>query len=398
MERVADDVRRRLAAQTSQLWGEPGVVDLGIGQPQDALLPVAEFERALREAPVPAFQLQYGIEQGDGHLRVALADFLAPRYGVPVAAVDPERMVVSGGNSQAIDWCCATLARPGDVVLVEDPTYFLAGGIFAGYGLHVVGLPVDGDGLLPDALEAALAEYRPAFVYTVPTYANPTGTTTSADRRAAIVDAVARHGALLVADEVYHLLSYGGPDDAPPPPYGAWLDSGVVVCLGTFSKILAPGLRLGWIQAAPTVLDRLIARGQLVSGGGLNPFAAPVVARLLGDGTAGAYLDRLRATYATRVRAMDAALREAFGPPGQGPTGVTWRVPDGGYFFWLRFPDGVDTASERPSAVARGAAFQPGPKFSTSGSFTNCLRLSFAYYGEDDLARAVHAIADAFGQ
>lgn len=390
MERVPDDVRRRLAAQTSQLWGEPGVVDLGIGQPQDALLPVAEFERALHEASVPAYQLQYGVEAGDGHLRVALADFLAPRYGVDIEAVDPERMVVSGGNSQAIDWCCASLARPGDVVLVEDPTYFLAGAIFAGFGLRVVGLPVDGEGLLPDALDTALAEHRPAFVYTVPTYANPTGTTTSTARRRAIVDAVARHGSLLVADEVYHLLSFGAP---PPPPYGAWLDSGVVVCLGTFSKILAPGLRLGWVQAAPAVLDRLVARGQLVSGGGLNPFAAPVVTRLLEDGTAGAYLDRLRATYVARVGVMDAALCEAF-PDGD----VTWQVPDGGYFFWLRFPDQVDTAAVRPLAVARSAAFQPGPKFSTSGLFANCLRLSFTYYAEPDLTRAVHAIADAFGR
>ena len=143
---VPDDVRRRLMSQTSQLWGEPGVVDLGIGQPQDVLLPVEEFRRALSAAPVPPFQLQYGIERGDGALRVALADSLAPRYGAPV---DPELMIISNGNSQAIDWCCAALTRPGDVVLVEDPTYFLARNIFAFHGiahteeeleLHLMGL------------------------------------------------------------------------------------------------------------------------------------------------------------------------------------------------------------------------------------------------------------------
>jgi len=381
----SDDVRRRLAAQTSQLWDEPGVVDLGIGQPQDALLPVEEFRRALRAVPVPAFQLQYGIERGDGNLRVALADVLSPRYGVPV---DPEQMVVSNGNSQAIDWCCAALARPGDVVLVEDPTYFLASGIFSGHGLRVVGLPTDDQGLLPDALAAALVEHRPAFVYTVPTYSNPTGTTTSAARRSAIVELVAEHGSLLVADEVYHLLSYG---PAPPPSYCAWQSSGVVVCLGTFSKILAPGLRLGWVQAGEPVLERLVGRGYLVSGGGLNPFAAPIVTALLQDGSAVTYLDHLRAVYARRVSAMDGALRTVFGSGA-----VTWRTPDGGYFFWLCFSPDVDTAAVRRLALARGAAFQPGARFSTLGNFSNCLRLSFTYYGEDALARAVGAIADAF--
>ncbi|MFN8079588.1 MAG: PLP-dependent aminotransferase family protein [Kineosporiaceae bacterium] len=413
---VPDDVRRRLATQTSQLWGEPGVIDLGIGQPQDALLPVEEFRRALAAAPVPAYQLQYGIERGDGALRVALADALSPRYG---AAIDPELMIISNGNSQAIDWCCAALTRPGDVVLVEDPTYFLARNIFADHGLRVVGLPMDDDGLLPDALAAALTAHRPAFVYTVPTYANPTGITTSAARRAEIVQLIARHGSLLVADEVYHLLSYG---EAPPPSYGAWLDSGVVVCLGTFSKILAPGLRLGWVQAAEPTLARLEGYGTLVSGGGLNPFAAPIVTAMLQDGSALTYLDRLRTVYAARVATLDAALHDAFGsggsgdstgsgrsgsstaPDGSGGDGgaggsagpVSWRTPDGGYFFWMRFPADVDTAAVRPLAVARGAAFQPGAKFSTDGGFRHCLRLSFAYYGEDDLVRAVHALADAF--
>ena len=385
--RIPDDVRARLASQSSQLWVEPGVIDLGIGQPQDALLPVEEFRRAMASAAVPRFQLQYGIERGDGLLRMALADALTPRYGVPV---DAERMIISNGNSQAIDWCCATLAHPGDVVLVEDPTYFLARAIFADHGLRVIGLPTDDQGLLPDALEQALITHRPAFVYTIPTFANPTGTTTSADRRAAIVELIARHGSLLVADEVYHLLSYGA---APPPPYCAWLDSGVVVCLGTFSKILAPGLRLGWVQAAEPTLARLVGHGTLVSGGGLNPFAAPIVTAMLQDGTALAYLDRLRSIYAARVGVMDDALRDAFGPERAGGE-VTWRTPEGGYFFWLQLPAGMDAAAIRPHAVARGAAFQPGATFSPDGGFGHCLRLSFAYYGEEDLARGVRIIAE----
>lgn len=394
---VPDDVRRRLMSQTSQLWGEPGVVDLGVGQPQDVLLPVEEFRRALSAAPVPPFQLQYGIERGDGALRVALADSLAPRYGAPV---DPELMIISNGNSQAIDWCCAALTRPGDVASWSRtrPTSWLEERL-ADHGLRVVGLPMDDDGLLPDALAAALIEHRPAFVYTVPTYANPTGITTSATRRAEIVELIARHGSLLVADEVYHLLSYG---EEPPPSCCAWLDSNVVICLGTFSKILAPGL--DWAGFRPPGPDPGPARGvrdagqrwraqpvrhphrdRDAAGRDRTDLPRPAAHDLCGtsrrDGRRAA--DRVRLTRSDR-------RHDHVGRPG-----LVAR-PDGGYFFWLRFRPRSTPGPYAPSPWRGARHSSRGRSSRRTADSATAWFFDFAYYGEDDLVRGVHALAEAF--
>jgi 2-aminoadipate transaminase len=386
---VDPEVRQRLQAQTTQLWGAPGVVDLGIGQPQDSLLPVEAMSRALANAAAAGRRhpLQYGLERGDGNLRLALAEFLGQRDGRPV---DPELMFVSNGNSHAIDLCCGVLTSPGDVVFVEEPTYFLALNIFRDHGLRVVGIPVDDDGLSIEALEHELTRHRPAFVYTIPTAHNPTGVTLTAPRRARLVELAAQHEFLVVADEVYHLLRYSG---TGPAPMAAQIDSGVVLSLGTFSKILAPGLRLGWVQAAEPLLRRLEARGAIVSGGGVSPLPAAIVAPMLDDGTLARYLDHLLQVFGHRITVMDEAVREHLPFDSHG---VTYRRPDAGYFFWLRFPEGVDTAAVQPRALALGAGFQPGRAFSTVGGLPHCLRLSFAYYGDDDLRSAVAAIGQAF--
>ena len=340
-------------------------IDLGVGQPQDAILPVGLMARAMTAA-VAARQsnpLQYGAERGGGQLRSTLADFLAARYRTPVVV---EQLLISNGNSQAIDLCCAAFTRPGDVVFVEEPTYFLALQIFADHGLRVVGIPVDDDGLRIDTLEAELAYHSPRLVYTIPTGQNPTGSSMPAERRRQLVELANERGFLVLADEVYQLLDYSG---SPPEPLAAQVDSGVVLSLGTFSKILAPGLRLGWIQAREELLDVLAARGQLLSGGGLNPFASAVVAPFLADGSVVGYLDLddLRGTLHRRLVAMDEAL-SAHVPPG-----VTYRCPQAGYFFWLKFPEEVETAAVRPAALAAGVGFQPGPVFSTRDAQANCL-------------------------
>jgi DNA-binding transcriptional MocR family regulator len=362
------------------------------------VLPVTLMSRALARASGAGrrYPLQYGLERGDGNLRVALAEFLGPRYSTSVTGaddvvrVDPQLMMVTNGNSHAIDLCCGVLTRPGDVVFVEEPTYFLALTIFRDHGLRVVGIPVDDDGLSLEALEDELTRHRPAFVYTIPAAHNPTGVSLSADRRRRLVELAVRHDFLVVADEVYHLLRYDG---VSPHPLAAYVDSGVVLSLGTFSKFLAPGLRLGWVQAAEPLLLRLEARGAIVSGGGVNPFASAVVAPLLEDGSVAAYLDQLVEVFRDRISVMDDALREHLP---FAVHGVTYRRPDAGYFFWLRFPESVDTAVVRPRALALGAGFQPGRAFSTSGRQANHLRLSFAYYGNDELRTAVAAIGRAF--
>ena len=395
MPPVGPELRGRLQAETVQLWSAPGVTDLGIGQPQDAILPAELLSQALGRVGEQGLRYpwQYGHERGDGNLRVELADFLAPRYGCPV---DPDLILVTNGNSQAIDLCCWTLAAPGDLVFVEEPTYHLAMEIFRDHHLRLVGIPMDQDGLSIEALEEELTRHRPAFLYTIPAAQNPTGATLSSGRRRRLVELAQRHGFLVVADEVYHLLQYApagaGGRPAGPEPMAAYVDSGVVLSLGTFSKILAPGLRLGWLQAARPLIERLESRGFIVSGGGLNPVPAAVVARVLAEGSAAQYLASLLPLFRRRVEAMDAGLRAAL------PQEVTWSTPDGGYFFWLRFPAGVDTGAVLPTARELGVGYAPGSKFSSSGGLSNHLRLSYAYYGDDELAAAVATLGRAFAE
>lgn len=393
MAPVPADVRARLHERTTQLWAAPGVVDLGIGQPQNAILPVEVLSAALAATATADLRhpLQYGIEPGDGDLRVATAEYLETPYGF---CPDPYATFVTNGTSQAIDLVAGTFTRPGDVVLVEEATYFLALDIFRDHHVRVEPVAVDGDGLVPEALEEALRRHRPAFVYTVPSFHNPTGATLPEDRRERLVALAAEHGTLVVADEVYHLLSDPDPlrGNGPgmPPPLAAWAGSGVVLSLGTFSKILAPGLRLGWVHAAAPLVERLATRGFVVSGGGLNPLVAAVVTRALSDGSATDYLAHLRGVLGGRLAAMDAALREHL------PSDVTWATPGGGYFFWLRLPADVDPAALRSAARAEGVDIRPGTLFSVAGGQRDRIRLSFAYYDAATIATAVAALGRAF--
>jgi DNA-binding transcriptional MocR family regulator len=209
--------------QITQLNIAPGVIDLGVGQPDPELLPFERMREAIAHRiaqPDPLPWLAYGVEQGNGYFRVALARFLAEGYRLPVAADD---LFVTAGASQGLDLVCSLFTRPGDTILVEDPTYFLALRIFADHGLTAVGVPMDRLGVVPDALAEALAEHRPALFYTVPTFHNPTSVTLAEARRERVVELALRHQVPIVADEVYHLLPHGS---APPPPLAAWAGTG----------------------------------------------------------------------------------------------------------------------------------------------------------------------------
>ena len=367
-----------------------GMIDLGIGQPSPSLLPVAAMAAAASHcAGRPGgILLSYGAEQGDPGFRIALAGFLAGIYG---AGVDPAQLLITNGASQAIDLICTLYSRPGDTILVEEPTYFLARKIFADHGLNPVALPMDAEGLVVAAVEDALARTRPAFLYTIPTYHNPTSACLSAARREALARLSRDRGLTVVADEVYHPLAY---TETPPPPLAAWIPAAPgILSLGSFSKILAPGLRLGWLQAAPAVIERFVGCGVLDSGGGLNPFTSGIVRSALEIGRVGDTLAFLKETYAARLRALCAALR------GHLPAGVRFDEPAGGFFVWLTLPEGVGTIELRASARLQNVDFMPGPRFSSCDGLKNCLRLSFAYYdvpelvqGAERLARSIRAL------
>ncbi len=374
--------------QTTQSHAAPDVIDFGAGHPGDALLPrtILQEAAAQRLGQPDASLLQYGLEQGDGYFRHALAAFLGRRYATPV---EMAHLFVTSGASQALDLICTLYTQPGDVILVEEPTYFLALRIFADHRLNVVTVATDAHGLDIDALEATLRLHRPALLYTIPTHQNPSGVTMTFERRRRLVELSKMHNFLIVADEVYHLLSY---DEAPPPPLATFAGDNTVLGVGSFSKILAPGLRLGWVQAAPQHMVRLSASGLLDSGGGLNPFTSALVRTVIETGAEDGYLDRLHAIYRRRIATLHTALQEHLGEM------VEYAVPTGGYFFWLKLPDTVDGETLLQRAEKHKVSFRPGVRFSGQSGLRNFIRLSFAYYEDERLVEGVHRLKMAMAE
>ena len=368
-----------------------GVIDLGWGHPSPRLHPL----EAVREAADRLLSrggtepLQYGATQGYGPYLETLAEFLSRQesYGM---FVDPRSLFLTAGASQGLDLACTLFAREGDTVLVEEPTYFVIEGIFRAHHLSVRGVPTNENGLDVDALEDMLENggLRPRFIYTIPSYHNPTGTVLPEDRRKRLVELAHRFDFLVLADEVYQMIHFA---DVPPKPVISF-DSGPdgrTISYGSFSKILSPGLRVGWIQAAPTIVDRFADAAVTFSGGGFNHFASALVKEVIDMGLLDENIGRLRLAYSERADAMDLAIRSHFGDL------VDYSKPSGGYYFWLRFPGKLDTVEFLPLAEQHGVSFRPGNAFSESGRFTDFLRLTYTLYEKEELEEGVRRLADA---
>ena len=375
--------------QFQQVIVPDGVIDLGVGQPNNTILPLDYIRRAAEMQFRDSFEfLQYGAEWGDGYHRIALGEYLTTAYGTPV---DPEQLFSTNGNSQALEMLCTVLTTPGDVVIVEEPTYFLAFQMFRDHGLEIRGVRIDEEGLVVEALTETVSAIRNegkrvAFVYTIPAFQNPTGVTMSARRRVQLVAAAKADDVLIVADEVYHLLRFApGP---MPPAMSAYVDDGPILSIGTFSKILAPGMRLGWIHGSTARLAALADSGLILSGGGLNPVTSTLSTAMMRMGWLDEYVEWLRATFARRSATMIAALRHHM------PDWVQYDVPSGGYFVWLRLPPNADGAALRAIAKQHGVDVRHGAQFSPTGSLGNHLRLSYAFYDDADIAEGVARLGD----
>jgi 2-aminoadipate transaminase len=364
----------------------PGTINMGIGQPSANLLPVDLVRKASEAffADAQPFELNYGVLQGDERFLASLADYLTDQYGT---AVSPDTLFVSGGNSQALDLVSVMFTKPGDTVFVEEPSYFLAFQIFRDHGLKIVGIPMDDEGIRIPELEQALKVHRPAFLYTIPSFQNPGGQCLPLQRRNKLVELAKKHDFLIVADEVYQLLYYY---EVPPPAFGTMTGSEAVVSLGSFSKILAPAMRLGWIQTSPALRNKLISNGFVNSGGSINHISSHLVRQAIDLGLLGNHVTHLRKVYRSRVEAMDRALRKEFGSLAK------WKKPGGGYFFWIEFPDGTDTGPLREQAASLETGFQGGAVFSSRGGLSNFLRLSFAHYAEDQIAEGIRRMRPLF--
>ena len=359
------------------------LIDLGTGIPGLELLPMPMIERAAERyfAAGDRRTLQYGREQGSGYFLDILADFLTSSHDFHVR---PENLLATNGVSGALDLLCTLFTNPGDVILVEEPTYFLALRIFADHHLQVEAVPLDQEGLDLDALEIILSQIHPRFLYTIPAQHNPANVTLSAERRKRLVDLAREHDITILADEVYQFLNY---TKEPPRPLAAFVDqTEQVISLNSFSKILAPGLRLGWIQAARGVIERISGCGLLDSGGGLNPFTSSVIQYLIASGELEANIADIKEVFQERLRVMDRGLRKHLPQ-------ASYSQPEGGYYFWVRLP-GTDTQRLRKRAQKAGVDFRPGVLFSSRGVLRDYLRLSFSYYRVEELETGVRKLAE----
>ena len=361
------------------------IVRMAMGSPAADAIPSGVFGTLLGElAAEGASAFDYGPTEGDGALRSALIDFLAAQ-GTPV---DPGELLITSGGMQGLDLVGKLFVDPGDLVAVESPTYTNGAATITGYGGRLVEIPGDGDGMDVDALEWAAHENGPPkLIYTIPTFQNPAGTTLSAERRERLVELAEEWGSIILEDDPYGLLRFEG-DDLPTLRR---LGAGRVRVIGvrTFSKILAPGLRVGWVEAEPDIVARMIDARQAMDTCTAPPMQR-LVARFLSGGHAGAHLAALRREYRRRKIALQRALRDEL----RG-LDASWTDPQGGFFLWLDLPASIDTEALFPVALEEGVAFIPGPAFSVGGRFASALRLAFSAEAPERAREGVRRLARA---
>jgi 2-aminoadipate transaminase len=343
----------------------PDVLSFAGGLPAPELFPARElgqaFEAVLRKSPGAA--LQYGITEGFLPLREWVAGRLRAR-GIAAAA---ENVMVVSGSQQGIDLVARVLLNPGDTVLVENPSYLAALQAFAAYEVDVVALPGDADGLQTGVLEDAVREHRPALLYVVPEFQNPRGTTLAPHRREELAAVARRHGIPVLEDDPYGALRFRG---TPCTPIAA-LAEGLTFHLGTFSKTLAPGLRLGWVHG-PRPLMRAMTVAKQACDLHTATLTQHAVVELLQTFDYQAHLERIRAEYRRRCEAMLRALEHTM------PAGTRWSTPDGGLFLWLELPQGLRDDEVFRAAIQHAVAVVPGSGFFVGPPQHGFLRLNFS--------------------
>ncbi len=367
------------------LTQRPEVISLAGGLPDTALFPAEDLAKFLSvmAAESSARALQYAPTEGLDDVKAAILEVLRAEGD----DADPQDILVTTGGQQVIDLVCKTLVDPGDVVVAEAPTYPGAVPAFAAYEAEVVQVAMDKDGMRVDVLEETLdrleAEGRgPKFIYTIPNFQNPAGVTMSLSRRRRLVALAQDRELLVLEDNPYGLLRFEG----TPLPTLRSLDGGdFVISLGTFSKILSPGLRLGWAVAPRPVLAKMNI-GKAASDLNSSSLTQLFVATFFRDGDWRGYLEKQCDVYRARRDVMLEALAEHL------PAEATWTRPEGGLFVWVTLPEGLDTTDLLAKALSRNVAFVPGRAAYLDGRGGSSLRLNFSGVGEDDIREGVRRI------
>ena len=359
-----------------KLLGKPGIISFAGGFPDSALFDVEGIREATNAALTedPGAALQYGATEGYKPLREQIAAFMGHKG---VKDLTPDQLIVTTGSQQGLDLLGKTMISPGDKVIVEGPTFLATIQCFRLYGAELISAPIDADGVQTDKLEALIAEHKPRFVYLIPTFGNPSGAMLSLARRKRVLELAVKYQTLIVEDDPYGDLYF----DAPPPPSLLALSHEVpgsrelLAHCGSLSKILSPGLRIGWMIAPPDLLGKATMCKQF-SDAHTSTFAQATAAQYLKAGRLPGRLTLVRQVYADRAQAMGQALRRELGD------GIDFVQPNGGLFIWARLTgaggklkDGGELAKR---AIEKGVAFVPGAPFYASNPDHATLRLSFA--------------------
>jgi 2-aminoadipate transaminase len=380
-----------------KLTQEPDIISFAGGLPAPELFPIEETKAAcdtvLSELGPQA--LQYSTTEGYPPLRGLLARHMA-RYGIKV---DIDNIVITSGSQQALDLIGKLLINPGDQVLTENPTYLGALQAFNGYQAQYVTVPIDEDGLQAAHLEAALRS-GPKFMYILPNFQNPTGATLSLTRRYDLIALAEQYGIPIVEDDPYGQLRFEGEHIKPLVVLDAeYLDcdsgdggyTGNVIYTSTFSKTLAPGLRLGWVVAPKDVVSRLV---QMKQGTDLqtSTFDQMVAYEVAHGGFLDKHIRQIREVYHRRRDVMLNTMEQTF------PEEVSWTRPQGGLFLWATLPESIDSADLLKDAIQQKVAFVPGQSFHPRGDGRNTMRLNFSNAQDEMIEEGMRRLAKAIKQ
>ncbi|HEV8340293.1 MAG TPA: PLP-dependent aminotransferase family protein [bacterium] len=383
----ARGMRRSLIRELLKLTSRGGIISFAGGFPDPATFPVADLQDVTRDilADHAHTALQYGITEGDPRLRDELARWMV-KDGISAGR---DEILITTGSQQGLDITAKVFLDPGDLVIVELPSYMAGLQVFRTYGAEMIGVPQDDEGMDTDRLAEVLARLaregrRPKFIYAVPDFQNPSGVTWTEARRRALLALARRYTTLVLEDNPYREIRFEG--SAPPPIYALDEDKRTIY-LSTFSKTLAPGLRIGWMVAREEITAQFVTAKQAMDL--CSPaFTQAVAAEMLARGIISGRLDRIAGVYRRKRDAMLRALSREM------PEGVTWTRPEGGLFLWVRLPEGMDTEALLPEAVEREkVAYVIGSGFFANGGGKHTMRLNFSYPSEEDIDEGIRRLA-----
>ena len=389
-----DNVETSAIRELFKLLGKPGIISFAGGFPDSAMFDVHGITEAVNKAleGEPGAALQYGATEGYQPLREQLAAFMQAK-GAQVAA---DQLIVTTGSQQALDLLGKCLVDPDSKAIVEGPTFLATIQCFRLYGAELISAPIDGEGVQVDRLERLITEHKPKFVYLIPTFGNPSGAMLSLERRKRVLELAVKYQTLIIEDDPYGDLYF----DAPPPPSLLALSAQVpgsrdwLVHCGSLSKVLSPGLRVGWMVAPPELLAKATMCKQF-SDAHTSTFAQATAAQYLAGGHMPGTLARVREVYGARAKTMGDALRNDLGAE------IDFVQPQGGLFVWARLTgaggkikDGNEFAKR---AIAEGVAFVPGAPFYCANPDLSTLRLSFATADEGKIREGIGRLAKALG-